>query len=334
MPRTMRVEYPGAIYHVMDRGDRREDIFVNDVDRHDFLKTLAEACQKTGWQVHAYCLMRNHFHLVVETPNANLVDGMRWFLSAYTIRLNHRQRLFGHVFSGRYKALIVEGSGSGYLKAACDYVHLNPARANLLGQDDRLLSYPWSSLGWYLAAPEHRPSWIRVDRVLGEHGIQKDCAAGRQEFERRLEARRLEEVDEAALKPFRRGWCLGSEAFKEQMIGLMEGKLGESHSGELHRESAEQKADRVIIEEMSRLGWTESDLASRLKNDPGKLAMAARLRKETTLSIKWIAARLQMGTAKSLKPMLYGWMKAHDQSATRIIPSRETCQQLQFQPPV
>jgi REP element-mobilizing transposase RayT len=103
----MRVEYPGAIYHVMDRGDRREDIFVNDVDRQDLIRTLAEACEKTGWQVHAYCLMRNHFHLVLETANANLVEGMRWFLSAYTIRLNHRQKLFGHVFSGRYKALIV-----------------------------------------------------------------------------------------------------------------------------------------------------------------------------------------------------------------------------------
>ena len=87
MPRAMRVEYPGAIYHVIDRGDRREDIFVNDVDRQDFLKTLAEACQKTDWQVHAYCLMRNHFHWVLETPNGNLVEGMRWFLSAYTIRL-------------------------------------------------------------------------------------------------------------------------------------------------------------------------------------------------------------------------------------------------------
>ena len=68
MPRQPRIEYPGAIYHIMDRGDRREDIFVDDVDRHDFLKTLAEACQKTGWQVHAYCLMRNHFHMVLETP--------------------------------------------------------------------------------------------------------------------------------------------------------------------------------------------------------------------------------------------------------------------------
>ena len=119
MPRQLRIEYPGAIYHLMDRGDRREDIFVDDVDRQDLLKTLAEACQKTGWQVHAYCLMRNHFHMVIETPNGNLVDGMRWFLSAYTIRLNHRQKLFGHVFSGRYKALLVDGSGNGYLRTAC-----------------------------------------------------------------------------------------------------------------------------------------------------------------------------------------------------------------------
>jgi REP element-mobilizing transposase RayT len=94
MPRTMRVEYRGAIYHVMDRGDQREDIFVDDVDRQDLLKTLAEACQKTRWQEHAYCLMRNRFHLALETPNANLVEGMCWFLSAYPIRLNHRQKLF------------------------------------------------------------------------------------------------------------------------------------------------------------------------------------------------------------------------------------------------
>ena len=118
----MRVEYAGAIYHLMSRGDRREDIFLDDVDRQDFLKTLAEACQKTGFQVHAYCLMRHHFHLVIETPKANLVAGMAWLLSAYTIGLNHRHKLFGHVFAGRYKALVVDGSGGGYLRTVCDYV--------------------------------------------------------------------------------------------------------------------------------------------------------------------------------------------------------------------
>jgi REP element-mobilizing transposase RayT len=126
----------------MSRGNRCEDVFPTDVDRQDFLKTLAEACQKTGFQVHAYCLMSNHFHLVIETPNTNLVAGMRWLLSSYTLRLNHRHKLFGHVFSGRYKALLVDGNGDGYLKTVCDYVHLNPVRAKLLGTEDRLAAYP------------------------------------------------------------------------------------------------------------------------------------------------------------------------------------------------
>src|SRR5260370_20764968 len=101
---------------------------LDDVDRHDLLKTLAEACQKAEWQVHAFCLMGNHYHLVLERPNANLVAGMAWLQSTYTIRLNNRHKLTGHVLSGRYKAQLVEGSGNGYLRSACDYLHLNPVR--------------------------------------------------------------------------------------------------------------------------------------------------------------------------------------------------------------
>jgi REP element-mobilizing transposase RayT len=305
MPRQLRVEYPGAIYHVMSRGDRKKDIYLDDVDRQDFLKTLAEACQKTGFQVHAYCLMRNHFHLVVETPNANLVAGMRWLLSSYTIRLNHRQKLFGHVFSGRYQAIVIEGSGTGYLRTAGDYVHLNPVRAKLLGAKERLLEYPWSSLVWYLAAPQHRPAWLRVDRLLGEHGIQEDSAAGRQEFERRMERRRLEAGDGQEWKPLERGWFLGSQAFRAKLLERMESQLGEHHSGQLRRESAEAKAERLIGEELKRVKWKEPDLKAHPKNDPVKLAMAMRLRRETTLTIRAIAGRLQMGSWKSLNNKLY-----------------------------
>jgi len=163
----------------MSRGDRREKIFLDDVDRHDFIKTVAEACQKTGWQVHAYCLMTNHYHVVLETPEPNLVAGMAWLQSTYTIRVNHRHRLFGHVFSGRYKAQLVEGSGTGYLKTACDYVHLNAVRARVLDSAERLLSYPWSSYGAYLAAPEHRPGWIRVDRLRRETTLSLKSIAAR-----------------------------------------------------------------------------------------------------------------------------------------------------------
>jgi len=138
MARKLRIQYPGAIYHVMNRGDHREPIYQDCEDRELFLKTLGEACGKTEWQVHAWCLMRNHFHLVLETPKANLVQGMKWLLGTYTSRFNRRHRLFGHLFSGRYKALFVDSSGNGYLKSACDYVHLNPARAKLLSRKQKL----------------------------------------------------------------------------------------------------------------------------------------------------------------------------------------------------
>jgi len=309
MPRQVRIQYPGAMYHVMSRGNRRQDIFLDDVDRQDFLKTLAEACQKTGWQVHAYCLMSNHYHLVVETPNANLVAGMAWLQGAYTIRLNHRHKLIGHVLSGRYKAQLVEGSGNGYLRTACDYVHLNPVRAGLLKADERLLAYPWSSFGYYLAAPAHRPEWVRVDRLLGEHGLQQDSPAAREEFERRTEAQRLQPGDEESLKALRRGWCLGSEEFKQHQLEELDGQVGQHHFGQMRLEVVQAKAERVISEELHRLGWQEADLALRRKRDPGKLEIAVRLRRQTTLSVKQIAARLHLCTAGSASVCLLASMR-------------------------
>src|SRR5690349_3279300 len=228
MARKLRVQYEGAIYHIMSRGNRRGDIFLDETDRQLFLETLGEACAKTDWQIHAWCLMRNHFHLVVETPKANLVDGMKWFLGTYTSRFNRRHKLFGHLFSGRYKSLFVDGSGNGYLKSVCDYVHLNPARAKLLSHRQKLSDYRWSSYSEYLKPKPNRLPWLRVDRLLGEHGIPKDSPAGRQEFEKRMEMRRSAE-DGQELKQLQRGWCLGSEAFRKELLAQMSQKAGVEH---------------------------------------------------------------------------------------------------------
>lgn len=308
MPRKLRVEYPGAIYHAMSRGDQREDIFLDEVDRHDFIKTLAEACQKTDWQVHAFCLMRNHYHLVMETPNADLVSGMAWLQSTYTIRLNNRHKLSGHVLSGRYKAQLVEGSGSGYLRTACDYAHLNPLRARLLAAEERLLAYPWSSFPLYLAAREHRPRWLRTDRLLGEHGIQQDTPAGGQEFERQMEHRRLEGLNPDALEESRQAWSIGGEDFRRRCLERMEGKVGDNHPGQTRIETARAKAGRILAEELARLEWTEEDLATQQKSHPIKLALAARLRQETTLTVKEIAERLHLGKPKGARTNLHKFM--------------------------
>jgi len=100
--RKLRIQYPGAIYHVMSRGDHGENTFYGFEDRQLFLGTLQQSCQKTAWQIHSYCLISNHFHLVVETPEANLVEGMKWLLGTYTKRFNARHKVFGHLFSGRH----------------------------------------------------------------------------------------------------------------------------------------------------------------------------------------------------------------------------------------
>jgi REP element-mobilizing transposase RayT len=312
MPRQMRIEYAGAIYHVMSRGDRREPIFLDEGDRHDFLKTLAEACAKTGFAVHAYCLMKNHFHLVLETPEGNLVAGMRWLLSTYSNRFNHRHQLCGHLFSGRYKALVVEGGEQGYLRTVCDYTHLNPSRAKLLGPASRLLEYPWSSFGGYLTEPRHRPRWLRVERLLGEHGIGQDTEAGRREFERRMEARRAQEGDAEQWKGLRRGWCLGSQPFKQSLLERLHGQLGPNHAAEMRQEADRARAAGIIEAELNGLQWKEADLSSRAKSDPGKLALAARLRRETTMTIQEIADRLQMGSRKSVAPKLQVWRKDNE----------------------
>ncbi len=312
MPRQIRIEYPGAIYHVLSRGDRRESIFLDDGDCHDFIKTLAEACQKTGFEIHAFCLMKNHFHLVVETPEGNLVAGLRWLLSTYSNRFNHRHELCGHVFSGRYKALVVEANGSGYLRTVCDYTHLNPVRAKVLSARSRLLEYPWSSFGGYLTEPRHRAKWLRVDRLLGEHGIAQDTAEGRREFERRMERRRAEEGDPQQWKGMRRGWCVGSPRFKQALLERLHGNLGPDHAGQIRQEANQARAEAIIAAELRKLGWEEAGLSQGAKVDAGKLALAARLRRETTLTIQQIADRLHMGTRKSVSPKLQAWRRSNE----------------------
>ncbi len=293
----------------MNRGDRREAIFRDDEDRKLLMSTLEEACGKTGWQVHALCLMVNHFHLVMETPQGNLVAGMKWFLGTYTGRFNRRHKLFGHLFSGRYKSLIVDGSGSGYLKTVCDYVHLNPVRAKLLRPEQPLHAYRWSSWPEYLKRPGKRWPWLRVNRLLGENRIPLDSAAGRRELERLVEARRSIEED-GTYKPIRRGWFLGEKALKKELLAQMKEQMGAEHYGAERQETSETQAEEIIAEALRRRRWREKDLGWRSKGDAVKVALAMRLREETVMTVKWIAERLQMGTPGYVNHLLYRRRKA------------------------
>jgi len=238
--------------------------------------------------------MSNHFHLVVETPKPNLVAGMKWFLGTYTSRFNRRRKSFGHLFSGRYKSLSEDGSGDGYLRTVCDYVHLNPVRAKFLQPHEPLRNYPWSSYPEYLKRAAKRPNWLRVDRVLGELGIRKDDGAGRRRFVRAMEERRGRDQP-GEWRAVRRGWFFGNGRLKEQLLERMGTAMGRHHGGHEKFETDMQKAERVVARELKKRGWTQEDLERRRKTDILKVEIAARLRAETVMTLDWIAQRLWMG---------------------------------------
>lgn len=303
MARPLRLQYSGALYHVMNRGDRREAIFRGDADRRLFLESLTTICEKTDWQIHAYCLMTNHFHLVAETPRANLIAGMKWLLGTYTIRFNRRHQVSGHLFGGRYKAQVIDESEPHYLRIAVDYVHLNPVRAALIRATQKLESYAWSSYPLYLQAPKRRPRWLRVDRMFGEHEVQSDDVRGRREFSRRMESQRQEALG-SEWNLLREGWRVGAEDFLSRLAETFTVENREHHSAQTRQENERDKAQRLISEKLAAVGWDRARLCKECKGHPIKVRIAREIRDQSTMSLKWIAAELSIGTWTYLNHLL------------------------------
>ncbi len=304
MARPLRIEYPGAMYHIMARGNRGQAIFRDDQDRQCFLATLAEACGKTGWRIHAYVLMNNHYHLLAETPEGNLVAGMKWLQGTYTQRYNGRHEVFGHLFQGRYKAVPVEAENAGYLEAVSTYIHLNPARAGLIRiGKEKLGRYRWGSYPWYVKGAGGGPAWLERGRVLGALRLKPQDRRGYESYvegrvlELGMQAGRLEL--EGQWKALRRGWYVGAEAFgarlRERIGRLVRGLRRESHSGTSQREHGEAAAEQWLREGLGRLGLREEELEKGRKVTPEKAALARWLRERTTVSLRWVSARLGMG---------------------------------------
>lgn len=306
MPRKPRIEYPGAIYHIMSRGNRGDAIFLDEQDRETFIDTLGEACTKTGWLVHAFCLMDNHYHLLLETPEANLVTGMKWLQGTYTQRFNSRHKQWGHLLQGRYKALVVDGASGDYFSTVGSYIHLNPARAKLFDlEEGKLTDYRWSSYPLYFRPPR-RPDWLVVDRALGAMGVTDD-RTGRESFRRMMQKRVLEivcsdaplDVD-AQWAKIRRGWCFGGEPFRNEMLERLDGVVGgsgkrESFSGEQARLHDEVEAIRLLGEGLILLGIEPAALKDMRKNAPEKQVLAWVLRSRSIVSNQWITEHLHCG---------------------------------------
>jgi REP element-mobilizing transposase RayT len=164
MARPLRLEFAGALYHVTTRGNGREAIFLSDADRRMFLDVLAAVWKRYSWAVHAYCLMTNHYHLLVETPDANLSKGMRQLNGVYTQRFNRRHNRTGHVFQGRYKAILVQRDA--YLLELARYVVLNSVRARMVRKAG---DWPWSSYR-AMTGDAQPPEWLETRAILAAFG--------------------------------------------------------------------------------------------------------------------------------------------------------------------
>lgn len=164
MTRPLRLEFAGALYHITSRGNRRENIYEDDEDRSGFLGLLGAACHRFHWKVYAYCLMSNHYHLLLETQEGNLAKGMRQLNGVYTQQFNRRHQRVGHVFQGRYKAILVQKDA--HLLELGRYVVLNPVRASMVGNAG---AWPWSS--YQAMIDEGRaPDWLDRDWLLAQFG--------------------------------------------------------------------------------------------------------------------------------------------------------------------
>jgi len=174
MARPIRLEFAGALYHVTARGDRREAIYEDDADREQFVSLLGNVISAFNWRCHAYCLMRNHYHLVVETPDGNLSKGMRQLNGVFTQASNRRHGRTGHLFQGRYKAVLVDDTGS-YLLELTRYVVLNPVRAAMVATPG---DWPWSSYRVTVGV-EDPPAWLQADALLAQFGDRRGEAVDR-----------------------------------------------------------------------------------------------------------------------------------------------------------
>lgn len=325
MARSVRIEYPSAVYHVLCRGDRREAIFRRDADREMFLATLEEMCARTGHRIHSYVLMSNHYHLLLETPEANLVAGMQWFQGTYTQRFNARHRLSGHLFQGRYKAIPVEAEEPEYFRLASQYIHLNPARARLLdAKHPDLADYAWSSYPRFVGRAS-LPGWLRRERVFATAELPDESAGSRRRY-RGWMARRTREVLERGetseqVKEWgalQRGWYLGSVHFRDRLMDragrLVAGRKRTSYRGEGLRAHDEREAERLMATGLKQLRLTEKAARSLKQTDPRKQALVWLIKSRTVMRDEWLVNRLQMGHRSNISRAI---------SAVRTSRSRE-----------
>lgn len=303
MARKLRIEYPGALHHVINRGNYRRDLFESAGAAEAFLRTLGEAAGKYGWRLHAYVLMRNHFHIALETPEPTLGEGMHWLQSTMATRFNRLRGESGHLFQGRYKSLVIEDVAA--LARVVDYIHLNPVRAKVV-MPEQVRSYRWSSLQALLKGP--RPDVLKAADWLQARGGWKDDPQGHRDYAAYLSELALDEAawERDGLVGLSRGWAIGTQGWIKALakdyaeLSLTAGLAKEERVG--LREACWAKNLEVNL---IRLGKDMADLKTKPRKQDWKIALANQIREETGASISWLAAHLHLGGPATLRGYLH-----------------------------
>lgn len=278
MARPLRLEFPGAVYHITARGDAQEDIYRDDADRLLFLDLLGKEVRQQRWRLYAYCLMDNHYHLLLETPEGNLVAGMRRFNGVYTQAFNRRHGRVGHVFQGRYKSIVVDKDA--YLLELSRYIVLNPVRARRV---ERVEDWPWSS---YRATVGQvaAPDWLDVAGLLAH--FDRDPARARRAYRDFVRAG----VDaESPWHALRSQIYLGSEKFLARMEKLAQAQGGEGVPAG-HRRPARPTPEQVLADVARAFRIPPEDVTAR-KVPAAFQAWLYLLRRAANLSLKEVAER-------------------------------------------
>ncbi len=308
MARKLRLEYPGACYHVINRGNYRTDIFRTPQTKAVFEACLFEACEKSGWLLHAFVVMRNHYHLALETPAGNLVAGMKWLQVTFANRFNGWRKERGHVFQGRYKALIVEEGDP--LGLVCHYLHLNPVRAGILAVNG-LADYRYSSY-WYLTHPRRRPPFLQLDTALLTAGNLADSPAGRDQYAAFLNWQ-AEEGPAGKSKAYvnlSKGWALGSTAFRSALVHD-HALVAHTRAWELigAQEIQRMKWSTMLAEVLQLARLDQGRLAHLPKSCPEKIAVAAFMKAQTQASNQWLCDRLHLGHPRAFSHNLTSYRR-------------------------
>lgn len=300
MARKLRIQYEGAIYHVINRGNYRRDVFGTAGAAQAFETTVLEACAWHGWRLHGYVVMSNHYHLAVETPRANLVEGMHWLQSTYATRFNRLRQARGHLFQGRYQALLVEDAAA--LARVVDYIHLNPARAGVTPAA-QLVGFRWSSLKRFTQSG--RPPELVAADWLRHHGWT-DTPAGLRAYVGYLTELAMDEAEQKrlGLEKLSTGWAIGTLAWRKQVAkdhaqrALSPGM----EAGEL-KELKETHWSQTLENELKAARKTSKQAVEGKAGAPWKIKIARRLR-EAGAGYAWITAALHMGKTSSVRVYL------------------------------